>query len=493
MKRIIASNKIFNFILICCFLTVGLEGAVITAGPAGDYATIQKAIDKAISIGGNNEIRVQTGSYLENLEILAIMISGSLDISGGWDSTFNFQKNDPTLTAVDGNAASRVMTIMPTGGIINVSNLTITGGLLPSPTGSTIGSGICVALMYGHAETHITGCHIIKNKIIGTRAVGGGVMIYLRAETRASVTNCVVMQNEIYGTDSIDGAGIAVTQWDRSHVEISGNKIQENYGESWTAAMGGGICYECYNESTFEISNNFIYENEINTPEVGECLGGGIYIFTSYYISGDILDNIIESNRTTGGGDSSGAGGIIKADRHCGCTTPDVNLNIRRNFWLDNEDHRGDLSVSQLYLYTRGKGTVSFSDSVIAGGNVRGAYIEAMDDSIIHSTNLTVADYYDWGLRVSTAPTATLSLYNSIAYGTGTDLTTFGPVDTGSNLVGIDPHFVSPASRNYSLLSTSPAIDAGDNSPPGGLGSLDIKKNPRIANGIVDIGAYEYY
>ena len=61
-----------------------------------------------------------------------------------------------------------------------------------------------------------------------------------------------------------------------------------------------------------------------------------------------------------------------------------------------------------------------------------------------------------------------------------------------NNCINADPQFVDPANGDYHLQDTSPCIDAGDDSlVPGGV-TTDLDGNPRIANGTVDIGAYEY-
>ncbi len=60
-----------------------------------------------------------------------------------------------------------------------------------------------------------------------------------------------------------------------------------------------------------------------------------------------------------------------------------------------------------------------------------------------------------------------------------------GPHDISTN-----PQFIG--NNDYRLQSTSPCIDAGLNTASA-LPLTDIKGNPRIINGKVDIGAYEYY
>jgi hypothetical protein len=55
--------------------------------------------------------------------------------------------------------------------------------------------------------------------------------------------------------------------------------------------------------------------------------------------------------------------------------------------------------------------------------------------------------------------------------------------------ISADPQFVS--SNDFHLQPTSPCIDAGTNTAPG-IPSIDKDGKPRIINGTVDMGAYEY-
>ncbi len=62
----------------------------------------------------------------------------------------------------------------------------------------------------------------------------------------------------------------------------------------------------------------------------------------------------------------------------------------------------------------------------------------------------------------------------------------------GMPLFGIDPIYADAAGADYHLKGTSTLINAGTLTPPGGLPALDADGNLRVANGIVDIGAFEF-
>ena len=85
--------------------------------------------------------------------------------------------------------------------------------------------------------------------------------------------------------------------------------------------------------------------------------------------------------------------------------------------------------------------------------------------------------------------TLTYSIYDD---GTIDNAEAILPIQTtGSNNLDSDPLFVDPLNNDVRLLAASPAINAGDNTAvPVGI-SMDYLENERIANGTVDMGAYE--
>jgi hypothetical protein len=60
-----------------------------------------------------------------------------------------------------------------------------------------------------------------------------------------------------------------------------------------------------------------------------------------------------------------------------------------------------------------------------------------------------------------------------------------------NNLFGLDPLFINPADSDFHLQPCSPAINAGANSILDSLGiPTDLDGNPRVRNGVVDMGPY---
>jgi hypothetical protein len=64
-------------------------------------------------------------------------------------------------------------------------------------------------------------------------------------------------------------------------------------------------------------------------------------------------------------------------------------------------------------------------------------------------------------------------------------------IDLGGN-IDADPMFVGSGDDPFMLAAGSPCIDTGDNDFVDGI-LTDILGNPRIINGTVDMGAYEYF
>jgi hypothetical protein len=77
----------------------------------------------------------------------------------------------------------------------------------------------------------------------------------------------------------------------------------------------------------------------------------------------------------------------------------------------------------------------------------------------------------------------------------GTSVITYCDVQDGwpgEGNINANPLFVDAANADYHLQAGSPCVDTGDNSVIGQSLVVDLEQNPRIENGIVDMGAYEF-
>lgn len=68
----------------------------------------------------------------------------------------------------------------------------------------------------------------------------------------------------------------------------------------------------------------------------------------------------------------------------------------------------------------------------------------------------------------------------------------FGGYIAGTNTLNVDPLYVDATSADYHLQDGSPLINAGTNTPTGGLPDVDADGNARIIDTTVDLGAFEF-
>ncbi|MGB5162319.1 MAG: right-handed parallel beta-helix repeat-containing protein [Thermoanaerobaculia bacterium] len=424
---------------------------VLEVGPHGTYATIQGAIDIVVN-GADTEIRVERDvTYNENLEVPDTFDSGSLEILGGWDATFSTRDLDPKKTVIDGGSAiGSVIEIDIEGGSLLVDGFTLTNG-------RTTGAGIQLSPDPGANTSKVV---IRNNRIEGNVAnvypvaLGGGILAEPRGTQRLEIVDC---------------------------------RIRGNTASSWNdgSALGGGICLETRNDSTFLIEDCEIDGNSV-TSEGGERHGAGVHLRTSDSSKGMFYDSSVFGNSILGTGTSKGSGGVLEISLSS-------SMEVARTGWAANEVDAGDATPQLVTISDWGPSSFRLTDSGIGLGDDGGLAVTAASSATVHLVNLTVVDNPGTGILASQEESSTVAIYNTIAFRNGTNLSTSGTVDAGSNLIGVDPLFVDglSISDRYYLRPGSPAENAGDNNPPGGLGTTDRDGRPRIIDGTVDIGMYE--
>jgi hypothetical protein len=322
----------------------------------------------------------------------------------------------------------------------------------------------------------------------GNEGNGGGFNVRPSGNTEVTVSNNRIIGNTSSHPSLPGGAGVYFNQTSGNGqfylVDnlISGNTVENTGGAS---AAGGCVMLYAHDASSFTATGNRIIDNTCVAP-MGTVYGCGASIYHNSTGTSEFSDNLVKGNRTeTANGDEvEGAGGSLAVSLNGNALT------ARRNLWIDNRDI-GSQEGYHVKFSASGSGVLSASDSVVAGGTNVGVGAWNYDSSVLRLTNLTIFDHADLGVHYRGFG-AESTLFNTIVFGSAT-LTDFNStnVTTGGNLLGTDPLFVGPASWDCHLNPGSPALDAGDNAPPGGLGPSDLDGNPRVIDGVVDVGAFE--
>lgn len=427
-------------------LASSVSASILTVGPNGDYSSIQVAIDLAIVAGGENEIRVQAGTYSEHVIVPSAFTAGSLAILGGWDSAFITRSPDAESTTIDGTQTGRPLTFEISGGEVHLDTITFSGGLV----GATLpfGGGIQASLT-GDAVIRLNNCRIVGNKVDSLgQAWGGGLSAWLAGTSELHITRVFVLDNTVHSASSGGGSG--------------------------------GMYIAASDSSIVEISSAVVDRNKVTTSNLSALIQyGGMAVFGDDASIVTVEDTQVRENSLEGSASVWVSGAKLDGGQ---------SLVVQRCQFVDNQ---APLSTSVYQTYIA-NGRVT--DSVVAGGNANGILLGS-DEISITATNLTAADAPGVGISLYVGTDSDVTLYNTALFGNAVDLEIFpgstGSLEMGFNLIGIDPGFVDPAARNYRLGIGSVAENAGTNTPPGGLGLLDCDGGPRIVDGNVDIGAFE--
>lgn len=281
------------------------------------------------------------------------------------------------------------------------------------------------------------------------------------------------------GLSSSRGAGVVVSLGGTADLALADCHLLDNRVETNSAA-GAGLSVVAADQSDF-LAERLRIEGNVAAGAL-QGASAGLEVYLNDLALGQLFDNVIRANRTEGANEDNPptAAWFFVQD--------DADLVVSRNSFFDNE---GPGAASPHVAFLAQDGAMRLTDSVVAGGGQRGLLLFAQEGTI-HAANLTVADHPASALTATLVDDrGTIDVANCLFFGNGAPATFDPGITRNHNLDGVDPRFADATARDYRLLAGSPAIDAGNNDPIGGLGELDASGHARVFGPAVDIGAHE--
>lgn len=423
-----------------------LDAAVFRVGAGGDYATLQAGLNAANN-GGSNEVRVRAGSYTENLTLA--LGSGTLTVTGGWNAGFTLRDTDPLATTVNGAAAGRVLDAT----VSNAASLTLRGLQIVGGLSNSKGGGI--------------------NLTLGNTAF-----------TRLAELRFVFNSVQTHGVASGYGGALAIGAYGDSALILEDSDFLSNAISNSDGALGGGLRLDSDGNANVLVQR-CIFDGNSVTPNAGKPGGDAAisaYIHHAAHLS--VVDSRFHANQK-----NTTVSGAQAATLRGDCdSTCQIDL-VRSVF-------DGNLGPGPFQVWlavagppTGGQGIANVDDTVLARGDAGGIYAASLNSQRLHLVNLTVTENPGSGVYLD----GDWSLYNSIVWDNGSDVTSVTPGWSEYNLIGsTDPLFADGPNGNYRLTATSPGRNAGTATPMGGLSLYDVLGEARNNESAPDIGAYEF-
>ena len=292
---------------------------------------------------------------------------------------------------------------------------------------------------------------------------GGGVNIQSASPT--------IRGNVIQNNTACEGGGINSTF---GSPVIQGNTISFNSNSKTNCLGNDGAGISIGGTSAAKVIGNVI----ANNSAVGD--GGGIMLFDAG--TPTLMNNIIVAN-TAKGSSSSQGGGIWIVNQSDA-------LIVQNLIYNNNADQGGGIYFA---VPSSGRGPILTNNTIAGNIASQGSAVFAAgySEQTVFFNNIMLAPSGGNAVDCSSAFPPIFTNNDAFSAGGAGLLGTCSGQSSQNGNISADPRFVNAVTNQYKLATGSPAINAGKNSAPN-LPAKDLSGKPRIVNGTVDMGVYEF-
>lgn len=317
-----------------------------------------------------------------------------------------------------------------------------------------------------NSAPYFTNCSFTDNKVETSRGSTGGAVRNTN-NSLAKFKGCTFSGNE-----ADYGGGVNNSGADAAYTDCT---FFQNY--SWISGAG-----------VFNVASSSIFDNCIFTDNASSVDGGG-----GMYVSGNCSPII--RNCKFQGNQAGGDGGGAMYIRNWSCSTTIINCLFISNSAIGNGYTSGG-------IYNFDAAT-TVANCTFYGNNALGSFSGGgfCNANTMSNTSVKITNSIFWN---NTGPIGTVGIYNhNGAAVVATNCLVQQPegVYVGKGNINVNPLFINAADADGAdnvlgtaddglrLQSCSPALNAGNNA---GVLATDVLGNARIANTVVDMGAYEF-
>ncbi|MCE5264738.1 MAG: hypothetical protein LLG97_14560 [Deltaproteobacteria bacterium] len=508
-----------------------VNGSTAASGDGLSWAGSKKTIEEAVTAAqSGDQIWVRTGTYTPTSTII---IEKAISIYGGFVGTENsvLQRNITANTVtVNGLSAARTFDVWISGVLfdgITFTGSTFNPGMVRAFAAGTLITdctfqGNAVGI-YAGAGTIIRSCHFSENK--------SAIWVDGFTTTPVLIDGCTFFNNKNDSNNLHDGWGGGVYIHNQGKATITSSIFKSN-----SAVMGGAVA--AYSGSTLTMANcifggDYAADGNAATSSGGAVHGPVIQATACTFRNntagangGGLNGSQVTVNSGIFAGNSAGSGGGMSIGS---------GSNVTGVTFTGNSAASGQGGGALI------TGKANFTDCIFTGNTARwGGGLDGnggIVNSIFSGNSAQYGGAAYWARQDLTSEIVHSIFYNNVASDNGGGFFSLYAIsatntiflDNTANYDGIDiynyygypmtishcritqdpfagengnitdpPQFVDPGAGNFHLQETSPCIDAGTLTPPGGLPSMDFAGITRPIdghyNGVAkpDMGVYEF-